>query len=154
MIKWIFISALALVAAAVIAFKYGNTRPSDLGVKDKRLLVCPTSPNCVSSQAEKNDQRHYIEPINYSVTRVEALRLLKEYLLSQRRVEVITVESSYIYVEAKSKTVGFIDDVEFYLPELDGVIHIRSASRVGYSDRGVNRARIEKVRKDLVALVR
>lgn len=153
MFRWIIILLVVLLAACIVYFILGNTRPSNLGVtSDGKLLACPSSPNCVSSQADKNDKRHYIEPIAYTQDRTDAQLVLEKYLLTVKEVNIVANELGYIHVEATSDLMRYIDDVEFYLPKTEKVIHVRSASRVGYSDRGVNRARIEKIRADLLNL--
>ena len=119
----------------------------DLGVNNGELMPCPKTPNCVNSQAA--DEEHYIEPIHFSGTQQEAKGRLLKIFESEERTKILTVQENYIRVEFASALFGFVDDVEFYFPEKQAagtVIHIRSASRVGYSDLGVNRKRIEKIR--------
>jgi uncharacterized protein (DUF1499 family) len=119
----------------------------DLGVNNGELMPCPKTPNCVNSQAA--NEEHYIEPIHFSGTQQEAKGLLLKILESEKRTKILTVQENYIRVEFASTLFGFVDDVEFYFPEKQGaetVIHIRSASRIGYSDFGANRKRIEKIR--------
>jgi uncharacterized protein (DUF1499 family) len=123
-----------------------GTMPN-LGINDSKLAPCPKTPNCVSSQA--HDEEHHIEPIHYGVTRQEARDRLLQIIKSEKRTKIMTDHSDYIRVEFTSALFRFVDDVEFYFPDEasgENIIHVRSASRVGSSDLGVNRKRIERIR--------
>lgn len=120
-----------------------GSRPTNLGVKDGRLVPCPAKPNCVVSNDD--DAKHYIPPIAYSVDQEVAFNVLKDILSTMDRVEIVEETPIYLRLEFKTKLFGFVDDVEFYFPG-EPVILIRSASRVGYSDLGVNRKRLDHVR--------
>jgi uncharacterized protein (DUF1499 family) len=123
---------------------------SGLGVKLGHLSACPVSDNCVVSQ--DGDAKHAIEPIAYHVDRDKARETLLKVLTVVPRTEVLEEKENYIYAISKSRIFKFVDDVEFYLPPNETVIHMRSASRVGESDLGVNRRRLEQIRlalKDL-----
>lgn len=123
---------------------------SNLGVSDGHLAACPTSPNCVVSQ--NADEQHTIAPIAYNVDRDKAKETLLKVLTVVPRTQVIEQTDSYIHALSKSRIFGFVDDVEFYFPENENVIHQRSASRIGDWDIGVNRTRLEQIRlalKDL-----
>ena len=117
---------------------------SKLGLIDNHLVSCPASPNCVVSQ--NGDKKHAIEPIAYHVDRDKAKETLLKVLSVVPRTEVIEETDNYIHALSKSRIFKFIDDVEFYFPKDENVIHIRSASRVGESDLGVNRRRMEQIR--------
>lgn len=119
--------------------------PSNLGVINGRLAPCPSSPNCVSSQASPNDKRHFIDPIVYTGEKQEALHTLVEIIQSMERTKITLSADSYLRAEFSSSLMGFVDDVEFYFSE-QALIHVRSASRKGYGDLGVNRKRIERIR--------
>ena len=123
----------------------GN-RPSNLGVKDNRLSPCPSSPNCVSSQS--NDKRHKIDPIRFTATPAEAMNRLKMIIQGMERTTVVRETPGYLHVEFRT-FLGFVDDVEFYADGSQKVLHLRSASRVGYWDLGVNRRRIESIRIEI-----
>jgi len=119
----------------------------DLGIKNSKLAPCPKTPNCVSSQA--HDEEHYIQPIIYSGTQQEAHDRLLQIIEAEKRTNILTDQEDYIRVEFTSALFRFVDDVEFYFPQEkadETVIHIRSASRVGSSDLGVNRKRMERIR--------
>ena len=121
---------------------FSGTRPDNLGVKDGRFAACKTTPNCVSSQADPADGEHYIAPIAFSGTMHELRRAVE----SMTRATVIREEGNYLYAEYKSALMGYVDDVELLLDEKARLVHARSASRLGRSDFGVNRKRIEELR--------
>ncbi len=132
-----------LMTAFVIAGCAGKS--PRLGIEDGRLKPCPDSPNCVNSQAAPADD-HFIEPLAYAGTRAEARQRLLEIINETPRTRIIDNREDYIRVEFKSRLFRFVDDVEFYFPD-EPLIQVRSASRVGYSDLGVNRRRIESIRE-------
>ncbi len=116
----------------------------ELGFQDDQLLPCPSKPNCVVSQGADRD--HTIAPIAYTSSREKARKLLTKVLGVVPRTEITTQQENYIRVRSTSRIVGFVDDTEFYLPEDEPVIHIRAAARLGESDLGVNRRRLEQIR--------
>ena len=121
---------------------FSGSRPDNLGVKDGRFTACKPTPNCVSSQADPADQEHYIAPIAYGGTMQELRRAVE----SMTRATVIREEGNYLYAEYKSALMGYVDDVELLLDESARLVHVRSASRLGRSDFGVNRKRVEELR--------
>lgn len=123
---------------------FTGKRPNNLGVRDGKLAPCPNSPNCVSSQS--TDAVHQIPPLNFTSTPEEAIAKLKNVIQSLPRTKIITENPDYLYAEFKSGLMGFVDDVEFYLDRTTNLIQVRSASRLGQSDLGVNRKRIETIR--------
>ncbi len=127
-------------------FSFSGSRPTILGVKDGKLAACPGSPNCVNSQAPASDAEHYIAPLSYSGTPAEAIARLKSIITALPRTKIIDESDHYLYAEFTSVLMGFVDDVEFYVDEAAGVVQVRSASRLGQSDLGVNRKRIEEIR--------
>ncbi len=125
-----------------------GTRPATLGIKEGRLSPCPKSPNCVSTQ--DTDEEHRIDPIRYTGTKGQAKKRLVQVISSMKRSEIITNEGDYIHAEFTSLIFRFVDDVEFSFDDANKLIHFRSASRLGYSDLGVNRKRMEEIRKAFV----
>lgn len=115
------------------------------GASPKGLKPCPASPNCVSSQA--GDPEHAIAPLIYPDSRAEARARLRQVLAEMKRITIVADEDDSIRAEARSLIFRFVDDVEFIFPAAEKVIHVRSASRVGYSDLGVNRKRVEEIRR-------
>ncbi|RCJ33548.1 hypothetical protein A6770_17990 [Nostoc minutum NIES-26] len=117
---------------------------SNLGVDNGHLSSCPASNNCVVSQDP--DAKHAIDPIAYHVDRDTAREILLKVLGVVPRTEIIEQTDNYIHALSKSRIFKFVDDLEFYFPTNESVIHLRSASRIGDSDLGVNRRRLEQIR--------
>jgi len=129
---------------------FSGTRPDTLGVRDGRLAPPKRTPNNVNSQIDRNaDAQHYVEPLRYSGDSGKAWAALRRVVDGMPRVKIIRAEPNYLYAEFTSKLMGFVDDTEFYLDEKAGVIQVRSASRLGRGDYGVNRERIETIRAQL-----
>ncbi len=122
------------------------TTNSGPGVREGRLAPCPGSPNCVCSQDAA--AAHAIAPLAFRGSAAEAMRALKQMLAAQPRVRVLTETPDYLHAEFRTALFRFVDDVEFLVVEKDHVIHVRSASRVGHSDLGANRRRIEALRRE------
>lgn len=133
-------------------FSFSGQRPENIGVKDGKLALCPDSPNCVNSQMPESDAEHKIAPLTYSAAPAEAFAQLKSVIAGMERSQIISETADYIYAEFTSALMGYVDDVEFYLdPSQPSEIQVRSASRLGQSDLGVNRKRIEEIRSKLVS---
>ncbi len=133
------------VATCVGIFVLGfGCSAGDTGIQGGTLKPCPDSPNCVSSYA--TDKKHAISPIEYATSRQTASAALISVLDGMKRCRVIARDDRYVHAEFRSRLFRFVDDVEFYFDENKPVIQVRSASRVGYSDFGVNRKRIETIR--------
>lgn len=113
------------------------------------LSSCPSSPNCVSSADERNDD-HFIEPIQVRGNPAEAWSALKAILDEDRSFRIAASNDRYLRAVATTRILRFKDDVEFLLDAEQGTIGMRSASRVGYSDLGKNRKRMEDIRSRLV----
>jgi uncharacterized protein (DUF1499 family) len=128
-------------------------RPDNLGVKDGRLAPCRRTPNCVSSQADPSDREHCIAPIAFKGTTVEAMVAARRAIESMERSSIVREERGYIYAEFRSKLLGYVDDLELVFDEKAGVFHVRSASRLGRRDFGVNRKRVEALRRLLQSKV-
>lgn len=125
----------------------------ELGVENGQLTLCPDRPNCVNSQAQ--DEQHAIAPIVATGTPSDVKNELLEVLDKSKGSYIVAVEGNYIRAEFTSNIFRFVDDVEFYIPDQateELTVHVRSASRVGYSDFGVNRKRIETIRRKLKAI--
>lgn len=132
------------VIGCMILFSCAGQRPANLGIHNGRLAICPSSPNCVSSQA--SDEDHGIAPFQYQGEKEAALERLKRVVAGFDRTTIVSESEDYLHIECKSAIMGFVDDVEFFFPE-EKVIHVRSASRLGRSDFGVNRKRVEQLRE-------
>lgn len=110
----------------------------------KSLPPCPSSPNCVSTQA--TDEGHAIAPLRYRKSRAEAKEALKDIVRTMSRTKLVEEDESYLHYEFTSLLLRFVDDVEFLFDDETKTIHFRSASRTGYGDLGVNRKRMEEIR--------
>lgn len=143
-------STLEIAMANKPLFSFSGQPPTNLGVKEGRLTACPDTPNCVCSQAASTDAEHYIAPIAYKTAPAEAMAKLKSVIEGMERTKVINETGDYLYAEFTTALMGYVDDVEFYLdPSTPGRLQVRSASRLGKSDLGVNRKRIETIRAKL-----
>lgn len=123
-----------------------GTKPK-LGINNLKLIQCPSSPNCVSTQAR--DKTHFIDPIILENSPLKVKEEIVKILSGLNQSKIIEIEDNYIRAEFSSKIFGFVDDVEFYFPDTKSkkiTINMRSASRLGYSDLGANRRRIEEIR--------
>ncbi len=125
-------------------FSFSGTRPDNLGVEDGHLIPCPESPNCVFSQS--SDALHQIDSLSYKGKSLDAFEQLKTVVETMENTEIITENNPYLYAEFTTPIFGFVDDVEFYIDQGDHQIQVRSASRLGESDLGVNRRRVETIR--------
>ena len=146
-LKMIATGLLVLLLAAILLLswrffvegKNSQSMSPGLGVHEGRLKACPASPNCVSSHAE--DEVHAIAPIAGDQ---QTLARLAEHIASLDNTKLVEQGDDYLHVTYKSRLFGFVDDLELYF---DGsAIQLRSASRVGYSDLGANRKRIQALR--------
>jgi uncharacterized protein (DUF1499 family) len=138
---------LILVAASFILamFSFKAKKPEDLGVKDGKLLPCPDAANCVCST--DSDERRHIEPLTFTGDPKDAMARLKAVLAAQPRTHIVKEEPDYLQVECTSLVFRYVDDVEFYVDRKEKKIHVRSGSRAGKYDFGVNRRRVEAIRK-------
>lgn len=123
-------------------------RPNNLGAREGLFVPCPSSPNCVSSQA--SDERQRIAPLTFNCDPDEAFARLKRVLSGRSDTTIVDDLPEYLRVELR--TMLFVDDGEFLLDRPNKVIHVRSASRLGYSDLGKNRSRLEDIRRQFLAL--
>ncbi len=142
---------ITTLLATVLLAGCSGTTPT-LGLDNGQLMACPAKPNCVSSQADDTDQ--FVEPIVITASREQARDQIIATLGTMDRTIVTTRQDNYIRAESTSQIFRFVDDVEFYLTQSDDqqtVAHVRSASRLGYSDMGVNRKRVEAIRVKLAA---
>lgn len=124
---------------------FSGSRPANLGYSAGKFAPPAWKPNSVSSTVEKSDA-HFIEPLKFSGASAETWKNLHGIVKASPRVNVIVDRPGYLYAEFKSAGMGFVDDVEFALDEAANAIQVRSASRLGIRDLGVNRARIETIR--------
>ncbi len=139
---------IGALLAVCLAVGCSGSRPDTLGVTDSRLAACPPTPNCVCS--DDRDSGHRIEPYGLATDPKAAWNALQDVLSSTTRIRIVTQTADYIHAEATSLVFRFVDDAEFHLRSEEGIIAVRSASRLGSSDFGVNRRRIERLRDHLI----
>ena len=113
----------------------------------RTLAPCPSTPNCVSTFAPPGDAQHVIPPLTYRKTPSEAKEALKTVIRTLPRTSLVEEDETYLHFEFTSLLFRFVDDVEFLLVDETKTIHFRSASRTGYGDLGVNRRRMEDIRR-------
>ena len=137
--------AVIIIGTMLALSSCAGDRPTILGVTNGRLAACPDSPNCVSSQA--SEERHRIEPLAAGDDPDAAFARLIDIV--RRRPDATVIKHTDTYLQVELRTTLFIDDAEFLLDREQRRIQVRSASRVGYSDLGLNRRRIEEIRSQL-----
>jgi len=114
----------------------------------KALAPCPSRPNCVSSLAA--DKSHHMPPVSFTGSVEAAQERLMRIIRLIPRSEIVKDEPGYLAVTFRSKLFGFVDEAEFAFDEKSGEINFRSGARTGYYDFGVNRSRIEEIRKSFM----
>ena len=112
-------------------------------MRNARLAPCKLTPNCVSSQADPADAEHHVAPIPF---KGDAIAAVRRAVLGIPRTTIIQTQTNYLYAEFRTPLMRYVDDVEFFHDDQAGVIHVRSASRLGRRDFGVNRRRVEELR--------
>lgn len=156
-LKWLLILVLILVILAILAGQFGMFKgiaPNDLGVVEGKLKLPANTPNSVSSQANlypTHPQYNYarIEPLVLVGDSESTLNKIKSIIGLMPGSKVITCQEDYLYVQFTTRVMKFVDDAEFWFDPQSNVVQVRSASRLGKSDLGVNRQRIEWIRKQL-----
>ncbi len=138
----VLLGFIVLIVMAIMSQK----APDTLGLKDGKLAPCPESPNCVcSEQVQSSDKEHFIQPIQAD----KALWAKFKAIIQEQGAEIITDDGNYVHATFSTPVFHYVDDVELRFDEAASLIHIRSASRMGRSDFGVNRARVEKLKQAL-----
>lgn len=151
---WLLVTLVLVVIGVFAAGRVGllaGNEPADLGVKDGRLEPPSLTENSVSSQAglyPDHPMKAYAEiaPIEFTGDPGAALDRLRRIVESTEGGRVVRTTPNYLYVQFQTRWLRFVDDAEFFVDESAKVIHVRSASRIGRKDFGVNRARIEAIR--------
>ena len=147
MIFWLLGLILVLPIMGLVALRLLSPLPGNLGVQDGHLSSCPQKPNCVSTQSL--DEQHRIDPFRIQGTQEEIMARLKTAIATFPRLEIVAEDRAYLRLQATSWLFRFVDDVEFLIDDEAGLVQVRSASRVGYSDMGANRSRLESIREAL-----
>ena len=122
----------------------------ELPASARLLPPCPRSPNCVSSLAA--DEAHRVAPLRFEGDAAEACERLRAALARLPGARIVEDAGLRLRVEATTRWLRFVDDLELVVVPGDGLVHVRSASRVGWSDLGANRRRVEHLRRLFVAL--
>ena len=122
-----------------------GSRPADLGPRDGRLKDCPSSPNCVCSDSQRDS--HRVAAFEFVGAGAGAFASAKEMVAALPRTRIVEESENYLHAECRTALLGFVDDLELHLR--DDAIAVRSASRLGYSDLGLNRRRVEELRTAL-----
>lgn len=145
--RWLRRLVLLAGVTAVLFFTLDimNQPPGGLGIEDGELAGCPDSPNCVCTFALSSE--HQMDPIPFGGSTDQLIEKLKSIVGQLPRTRVVHQTDNYLHVECRSFWFGFVDDVEFLIDTEQKLIQFRSASRVGYSDLGVNRRRMETIQK-------
>ena len=136
---------LLIVLAGCASGMTSSSVPLSFNTDEKKFASCPDSPNCVSTH--DSDTEHAIEPYVYSGSAADAKAKLIEILGAMPRSSIQQSTDNYIHVEFRSRIFRFVDDVELFIDDATKQIHFRSAARLGYSDMGVNRKRMEEIRQ-------
>ena len=151
--KWVLIVLVGLVLAVCVLFAtrsyLSRQHPPQLGLENGRLRACPSSPNCVLSEGA--DEAHAIAPLPYRGDRAQSERALQAALASLPRTSLLRRQGDYWLAQSVSGLFRFVDDVELRFDDAQAQIQVRSASRVGYSDLGANRKRVEALRAAYLA---
>src|SRR5882757_2431236 len=158
-VKWFVIVVLVLIVLAVAAGQLGflqGTPPADLGVRDGKLKPPSMTENSVTSQAAlypDHPQRKYAEiaPLLVKGEGPVSIAQIKAIVEGMDGAKVVKSERGYLYAQFTTRLMKYVDDVEFWFDPAAKAIQVRSASRVGRGDMGVNRKRIEAVRAILEA---
>ncbi len=132
-----------ICAAGLFTAAHFSSPPENLGMNGGNLSPCPNSPNCVSSQ--ETDASHTTQAFKADGTNKEVMKKLRS-CIKKMGGKIITRSGPYLHAEFRSKWFRFVDDLECIYDEAEGKINVRSASRLGYSDFGVNKKRIAELR--------
>jgi uncharacterized protein (DUF1499 family) len=133
---------LLIIGGVLLLAGCSAPRTARLAPPGGPLQPCPSTPNCVSTEA--SDARHAMPPLRYTGTPQQAQARARAALLADPRTRIVTERPGYLHAEARSRVFRFVDDVEVMVDSAAGVIRFRSASRVGRGDLGVNRARMQR----------
>lgn len=159
-IKWLLIAIAVAAVAMLVAARFGlfqGRTPADLGVREGRLKPPSKTPNSVSSQAAalhpEHPMRAYadIAPLPLAGGGAATIARIRSIAEEMPGARLIAGEPDYLYVQFTTRLMRYVDDAEFWFDPAAQVVHVRSSSRVGRKDFGVNRARIEAIRTRLAA---
>ncbi len=149
-LAWLICLLVVFGIWVAVTMLSSRKQPTNLGVHAGQLTELPDSPNCVSSQTSDPEKR--VLPIPWEGSSAEAIERLARVVSRSPRSRIVQQTADYLHVEFRSLLFRFVDDVEFFVNPQDHQIELRSASRLGYSDLGVNRKRIEQLRQRFLAM--
>lgn len=151
-VKRALLGLIVLITAVIIVFfglgLYSETG-SPPGLSNGQLAPCPDKPNCVSSESSPSDD-HSIAAFPVTPGMGEEPLLKVKEVIELLGGDVNFSNEQYLASTFTSDLFGFVDDVEFRVDQGSGLLHVRSASRVGYSDMDANRKRVEQIRTLLI----
>ena len=155
--RWLAVAVAAAPVALLAAGQFGLLRgktPDNLGVRDGRLKRPSFTPNSVSSQADLHTDHPMrevarIAPLPAGADRPTALARLRRVIEAMPGATVVETKPDYLYAQFETKVLRFVDDVEFWYDPAAQMLQVRSASRIGRKDFGVNRQRVEAIRAAL-----
>ena len=143
-VRWGLVLGFSAILVSCASAPPGNLRGTAAG-----LSTCPPSPNCVSSDAQQGE--HFVESIRFEGDSAKAWAAVQVAVKAIPRTRIVRLEPDFLHAESRSAIMGFVDDLEIQLRVSEKVIAVRSASRVGWSDMGVNRRRVESLRGAMLA---
>jgi len=137
----------------ILLYSCSGSKPESIGLNEtfstgkKRITLkpCPSTPNCITSFIHNNDESHFLHAIKSKLSTSESKKKIKQYISNNKNLKLINEEENYLYFEYTSQIMKFVDDVELYFVE-DGILHFRSASRIGRKDFGANIKHIHEIR--------
>ena len=115
------------------------------------LKDCPDRPNCVCTQATRPTQQ--MPAIPFTGSACALIERLTALVSNWPRTRIVSHRSNYLHVAMRTPLFRFVDDVEFFADQNAQLLHFRSASRIGYSDLGVNRRRMAKIRSEIIEML-
>jgi uncharacterized protein (DUF1499 family) len=144
----LFAIVLILLSLALVAIGqaggFRGSPPATSGPVAGRPAACPPTPNCVSSQSVEPARR--VDPLPARASAPHSMRELRQALARLPGATIVDARPDHLRVEVRTTLLGFVDDLELLVDDASQVVHVRSASRIGHSDMGTNRRRIERLR--------
>lgn len=145
------LASLAASGCSLINCFQTQPGPSEATFSTGQLAPCEDRPNCVSTQSAS--KTHAIVPFTYSKSLQDAMNSLRQEVLKMPRSSLVKIEGAYMHFEFRSRVIQAIDDVEFYFDDQTKTVQFRSATRLGHSDWGENRKRMEQIRNVILGRI-
>jgi uncharacterized protein (DUF1499 family) len=147
MLRAVLLGAATLIGLMVLGMAFRSAlaaRPQRFDTAMREITPCQAAQNCVSSHS--TDDLHRVDPLRFAGSPEAAFQTLRNLVEGLPRTRIVTAEDTYLHAQCTSRIFRFVDDLELLLDREAGVVHVRSASRIGFSDLGVNRRRVENLR--------